>query len=117
MSPADLGFSDDPEIQETLAALLPGRIVRVSLSGTWQSRGSRFLTVYQGAEVEGWEELVDDDMEIAGTAMEERLEGSEDAAFLVGAYRVLLKSQPLGQAKTLMDHRARSQPTEPNIGA
>ena len=92
LAPSDLGFSDSPEIKETLAALIPGRIVHVSLSGTWESRGNRFLTVYQAAEVEGWEELVDDLMEIAGPAMEERLEGSDHVDFLVDAYRGLLKS-------------------------
>lgn len=92
LAPSDLGFSDSPEIRETLAALIPGRIVYVSLSGTWESRDSRFLTVYQAAEVEGWEELLDDIMEIAGPAMEKRLEGSDHADFLVDAYRGLLKS-------------------------
>ena len=92
LAPSDLGFSEDPEIKEAMAALIPGRTVYVSLSGTWESRGSRFLTVYRAAEVEGWEELVDDMMEIAGPAMEERLEGSENADFLIGAYRALLKS-------------------------
>ena len=89
---SDLGFEDDPDIQETLAALIQGRIVYVSLSGTWESRGSRFLTVYQAAEVEGWEELVDDIMEIAAPAFENRLEGSDNVDFLVGAYRGFLKS-------------------------
>ena len=92
LAPSDLGFSDSPEIRESLAALIPGRIVYVSLSGTWESRDSRFLTVYRAAEVEGWEELVDDIMEIAGPAMEERLEGSDHVDFLVDAYRGLLKS-------------------------
>ncbi len=90
--PSELGFEDDPDIKEALAALIQGRIVYVSLSGTWESRGSRFLTVYQAAEVAGWEELVNDIMEIAAPAIENRQEGSDDTDFLVDAYRGLLKS-------------------------
>ena len=92
LAPSELGFGDDPDTQETLAALVQGRIVHASVSGTWETRGSRFLTVYQAAEVEGWEELVDDVMEIAAPALETRLEGSDDVEFLVSAYRGLLKS-------------------------
>ena len=70
LMPSELGFEDDPDTEEALAALIQGQIVYVSLSGTWESRGSRFLTVYEAAEVEGWEELVNDIMEIATPAIE-----------------------------------------------
>ena len=64
---SEFGFEDEPDIEEALASLIQGRTIYVSLSGTWESRGSRFLTVYRAAEVEGWEELVDEIMENCGS--------------------------------------------------
>ena len=89
---SEFGFEDEPDIEEALASLIQGRTVYVSLSGTWESRGSRFLTVYQAAEVEGWEELVDEIMEIVAPTIENRQGGSGNADFLIKAYRGLLKS-------------------------
>lgn len=89
---SEFGFEDEPDIEEALASLIQGRTITVSLSGTWESRGSRFLTVYQAAEVEGWEELVDEIMEIVTPTIENRQGGSDNAAFLINAYRGLLKS-------------------------
>ena len=94
LAPTDLGFNDSPDIEEILAALLQDRSIQVSLAGTWRARGSRLLTTYQTAEVSGWKELVDDVMEVAAPAMEERLEDKDEKtrAALIAAYRGLLSS-------------------------
>ncbi len=92
--PTELGFRDNPDVEETLADLIEGRSFQVSLAGTWRVRGSRLLTVYQTADVSGWRELVDDIMEVAGPAIEARHEGSteEKRDFAVSGYRGLLAS-------------------------
>ena len=92
--PTELGFRDNPDVEETLADLIEGRSFQVSLAGTWRVRGSRLLTVYQTTDVSGWKELVDDIMEVAGPAIEARHEGSteEKRDFAVSGYRGLLAS-------------------------
>ena len=94
VAPTDLGFSDTPEVEETLAGLLQGESIQISLTGTWRTHGTRFLTTYQAADVSEWQELIDDIMEIAAPALEARLEGKdeEDITTLISAYRGLLAS-------------------------
>ena len=90
----ELGFTDSPDVEETLGTLIEDRSIQVSLTGTWKVRGSRLVTVYQTADVSGWKELVDDIMEVAGPAIEARHEGSteEKRDFAVSGYRGLLAS-------------------------
>ena len=92
--PTELGFTDSPNVEETLGTLIQGRSIQVSLTGIWKVRGSRLVTVYQTADVSGWKELVDDIMEVAGPAIEARHEGSteEKRDFAVSGYRGLLAS-------------------------
>ena len=92
--PTELGFTDSPDVEETLGTLIEDRSIQVSLTGTWKVRGSRLVTVYQTADVSGWKELVDDIMEVAGPAIEARHEGSteEKRDFAVSGYRGLLAS-------------------------
>ena len=92
--PSELGFNDHPDVEETLADLLRDRKIQVSLTGTWKARGSRLVTVYQAAEVTGWNELVDDIMLVVTPIIKSRQEGSteEKIAFAVSGYRGLLAS-------------------------
>lgn len=94
LTPSELGFNDYPDTEQTLADLLRDRKIQVHLTGTWKTRGSRLVTVYQTAEVMGWDELVDDIMVVATPIIESRQEGSteEKIAFAVSGYRGLLAS-------------------------
>ena len=94
LTPSELGFNDHPDVEETLADLLRDRKIQVFLTGTWKTRGSRLVTVYQTAEVMGWDELVDDIMLVVTPVIESRQEGSTDEkrAFAVSGYRGLLAS-------------------------
>ena len=75
---SDLGFNDYPdEVLETFADLLRDRKIQVSLTGTWETRGGRLVTVYQTAEVMGWDELVDDIMEVATPILEKPSRGGQ----------------------------------------
>ena len=103
LAPSELGFNDHPDVEETLADLLRDRKIQVNLTGTWKTRGSRFVTVYQTAEVMGWDELVDDIMLVVTPIIESRQEGSteEKRAFAVSGYRGLLASL-FSASKTFM---------------
>ena len=74
----DLGFNDYPDVEETLADLLRDRKIQVSLTGTWETREGRLVTVYQTAEVMGWDELVEDIMAVATPVLLSRHEESSE---------------------------------------
>ncbi len=90
----ELGFGEYPDTEEVLAVLLEGRRIHASLAGTWKIRGSRFVTGYQTAETMGWDEIVQDIMDVAGPVIEARLERSsqENRKAMVSAYRELVSS-------------------------
>lgn len=91
---AELGFSDTPDVDEALMNVLHNRSIHVLLRGTWEARGSRFVSVYETADAREWNDLVEEIMEVAGPAMRLRLEDKDEETInaLIRAYRGLLAS-------------------------
>ena len=94
LNSSEMGIEDYPEAEESLMELLADRTIDISLSGTWEARGDSLYTAYQDAEVTGWDELVDDVMEVITPVIEGRLEGSteDEISGIVSTFRGLLQS-------------------------